>query len=616
MATGKTPYDRARVIRVSSSKQKAKIHVLFLNREILRAVAPVRAGTTTHRIFKVFRELTDPARPALTVAVINAANRFPPEIGADFNREVFENTEDPEIRAYAIHVLYRQSPERYKDIIAAWLGSESFKEKKAGVIAAGGSGDTAYIPVLKDMMAGEQDGLIISEILKSIYRLGAEGINDLVLPYLSHPLAPVRLAAMEALDINNDDTVRGVIPMLDDESDEIREKTKEKLVNASYQNIQLLVESLALPRRNIREGIFELLESLNIKDLDVIKFARAQLERSYRNMAEVEALHRLSESRERDLLMDHLKEKRTARLDNVLRVLAVQDRTGQMRVIWRGLSSANLRQRANSLEALEDSMDPSLGKIMVPLLEDSPMEQCLAIGRKNFQLPEFDRNEAKLYTHLLEKYDWVTVALTLFLSANQAQDGLDRSVMERLKQSGNDHIRYMAERIMKRETDDPFTEEASMEAEFSIPDKILHLRKIQIFAGLAVSELAAVASVTEEVDFPKGETVIRQGEPGDTMYLIVRGEVAVLKNIQEEDEEHEIELDRIKDGDYFGEMALFEDNVRSATIRTSEDCRFLVLHKREFTEIVREYPQIALHICKVLSNRLLRLHEKLRSSDK
>jgi CRP-like cAMP-binding protein len=130
-----------------------------------------------------------------------------------------------------------------------------------------------------------------------------------------------------------------------------------------------------------------------------------------------------------------------------------------------------------------------------------------------------------------------------------------------------------------------------------------------------VGELAAIASVTEEVDFAQGEVVIREGEPGETMYLVIKGEVAVIKELPEEEKAKEIELDRIRAGDYFGEMALFEDRPRSATIRTAEDCRFLVLHKREFTEIVREYPQIALHICKALSDRLLKLHEKLKAAD-
>jgi CRP-like cAMP-binding protein len=58
-------------------------------------------------------------------------------------------------------------------------------------------------------------------------------------------------------------------------------------------------------------------------------------------------------------------------------------------------------------------------------------------------------------------------------------------------------------------------------------------------------------------------------------------------------------------------MALFGDDLRSATIRVTQPSRFLTLSKQELQEIVREYPQIALHVCKVLSGRIRRLHGKI-----
>ncbi|MBW1826547.1 MAG: cyclic nucleotide-binding domain-containing protein, partial [Deltaproteobacteria bacterium] len=74
-------------------------------------------------------------------------------------------------------------------------------------------------------------------------------------------------------------------------------------------------------------------------------------------------------------------------------------------------------------------------------------------------------------------------------------------------------------------------------------------------------------------------------------------------------------IDRIKAGDYFGEMALFEDAVRSVSIRIEEPSRFMVLNKQEFKELVREYPQIALEICKVLSGRIRNLHTKIEKRE-
>jgi CRP-like cAMP-binding protein len=149
-----------------------------------------------------------------------------------------------------------------------------------------------------------------------------------------------------------------------------------------------------------------------------------------------------------------------------------------------------------------------------------------------------------------------------------------------------------------------------METAAAIPltDKILYLKNIEIFTDLSVNELAAVASVTEEAAFNAMEMVFREGEFGDTLFLILEGEVAVIKDCNAE---REFELDRIGPGDYFGEMALFGDDRRSATIRVKKNARFLTLNKQELQEIVREFPQIALHVCRVLSVRIRRLHGKI-----
>jgi len=154
--------------------------------------------------------------------------------------------------------------------------------------------------------------------------------------------------------------------------------------------------------------------------------------------------------------------------------------------------------------------------------------------------------------------------------------------------------------------------EDRMADDVTISDKIMLLKGIEIFESLSVSELAAIASVVEEIDCTPGEVIIQEGTVGDTMYLVVKGEVSVIKDLGEI---NEIEIDRIKAGDYFGEMALFEDAVRSVSIRIEEACRFMVLHKQEFKELVREYPQIALEICKVLSGRIRNLHTKIEKRE-
>lgn len=151
-----------------------------------------------------------------------------------------------------------------------------------------------------------------------------------------------------------------------------------------------------------------------------------------------------------------------------------------------------------------------------------------------------------------------------------------------------------------------------MDSAISLTDKILLVREIDIFSDLSVSELAAVASVTEAVSHSSNQVVIQEGDMGETMFLIVKGRVAVIKHLGAE---NELELDHIDSGDYFGEMALFEDRQRSASIRTLSESEFLVLHKAEFNEIVHEFPEIALNACRVLSDRIRRLHARFTSKE-
>jgi hypothetical protein len=564
-----------------------------------------------------FRELVDPEKMDLTIAVVKAANRLSAEGAREFCGEIFETIESPDVKAYAVIGLYKASPEDYKGVIDAWLNSRELAEKRAGIIASGKTEDESYIPKLTEMLSASENNDIIHHLLDALHSLKIHEPNSLVLNFLTHSSEKVRLAALKAYELNDDDALRMAIRQMDDVSEKICDLAKEKILTATHQNPQILVESLNIPRRRIREGIFDLLESLNIKDLDLYRFARAQLERCYNHLLEIESFSIFPdpESQGKNLMISHLNQKIQVELETILRVLATEDRTGQMRIIWRGIFSTDIRRKSNSLEALDDTLDISLSSIILPLLEGLDNRDALAVGRKKFKLPDFDGDQSAFCAHLLDKRDWVTLVLTLFFLLDQKRDILDEGILKDLAESENPYVRQMASRVLDARHGDSDKMEDGMETEITIPDKILRVKGINIFEGLSVSELAAIASITEELDCGKDEFVIKEGEAGETMYLIIKGTVSVLKGVEKEGA-REIELARMGAGDYFGEMALLEDTVRSASIKTSEDSRFLVLHKQEFTEIVREYPQIALHICRALSSRIRELGEKLQNNEK
>jgi CRP-like cAMP-binding protein len=103
--------------------------------------------------------------------------------------------------------------------------------------------------------------------------------------------------------------------------------------------------------------------------------------------------------------------------------------------------------------------------------------------------------------------------------------------------------------------------------------------------------------------YAKDEIVVRQGDVGACMYVVQAGRVEVVS----ESDGRETRLCELGPGDIFGEMAIFEREVRSATVRTLEPARILTVDRRTFMRRVQEDPSLALNLLESLSHRVRRL---------
>ena len=104
-----------------------------------------------------------------------------------------------------------------------------------------------------------------------------------------------------------------------------------------------------------------------------------------------------------------------------------------------------------------------------------------------------------------------------------------------------------------------------------------------------------------------GETIIRQGETGDCMFAIQRGRVEVLVP----GKEGELQIAVMKEGEIFGEMAIFEREVRSATVRALSEAYVLTVDRKTFLRRVQEDPSIAFNLARLMSARIRRLSAEL-----
>ncbi|MCA1793487.1 MAG: cyclic nucleotide-binding domain-containing protein, partial [Desulfobacteraceae bacterium] len=518
----------------------------------------------------------------------------------------------PVVRGFAGACQYAGHPDSLNEQINDWLAQKDLAYRQSGIICAGLSGERKYIPRLQAMLKQPDIDRVIPDIIRALSRLETQAGHSVAVSFLNHEQKDVRLAALDALSITDDVSLKQAILLLGDPSDVIHNFAMEKIKTAAFQNNSLLVESLGLPSTRIRRGLFTLLETLDIKEFDVLIFAQKNLTRTYEYLAMAESLENLPQGEMRDLAITHLVEKKEIRLENILRVLALHDKAGRVKSAWQGIFSSDTRQRANAIELLGDVLDKKTFKTMLPLLESPTPSMALAEGKKQIRIRIFDPDAKLVVSDLLSSADWVDVIIGLGLCRETPDILPNHDLLYQLKQSDNQHIVKEVDMIWNKTKKSSKTSEVDTSQKLSLGEKILLLKEIDIFSGLSASELAAIAGVSEEMAYEADQDVIKQNSVGETVYLIIDGKVSVIMEKENAKEEH---IDQMTSGSAFGEMALIDDSPRSATIRTMTPCRFLILHKQEFKETAMEFPRIALQMCSVLSQRIRHLHSLVQEKE-
>jgi CRP-like cAMP-binding protein len=133
-----------------------------------------------------------------------------------------------------------------------------------------------------------------------------------------------------------------------------------------------------------------------------------------------------------------------------------------------------------------------------------------------------------------------------------------------------------------------------------------YLRRVPIFSGLPAKELEFISRSVKERTYDAGAVIVKQGDPGVGFFLIVEGRVEVARDGQ-----------RIRDmgpGEFFGEMALMEERIRTATVRARERTRCLQLVRWDFRALLKENPDLAVRMLEVVVQRM-REHPLIHEND-
>ena len=128
-------------------------------------------------------------------------------------------------------------------------------------------------------------------------------------------------------------------------------------------------------------------------------------------------------------------------------------------------------------------------------------------------------------------------------------------------------------------------------------EKLELLAAVPLFAELGKKELQRVGQLTDVMDLSSGRVLMRQGETGTEMMVLIDGTVSVQRD--------GALLAERGPGEVLGEMALLSDKPRSATVTLTSDARLLVVARREFNALMDEMPTVRAQIMECLARRLM-----------
>jgi HEAT repeat protein len=465
--------------------------------------------------------------------------------------------DDADIRAGAIRSLAAiGAPEAYGAILEGLADPDESVRVAAMDATAVMPLDAASTARLRPLLH-DPDPRVAARAAAALLAAGDDPEASAVLAALAaDPRPGARAEAVTALGRVHTGPPAALIEALGDASPAVRDAAARALGGWGPDAAPPLIEALGSADR--REAALDALEGVPLDgEADELRrFAHEMVGESAEDRRSAASIS--DDTGERvALLRDSLRWRSDRRASYALRADAIVVGSPMMSVALENIFAARHEQRANALEVIEQVGTPDVVKPLIAMWDGTP---------RTVDQPD---------------------------------------LLDRLRRDPDPWIRACAE-LAAGETPPPTTEGGDMTrtlTTLSPMERVLFLRNVGLFAALAPSDLLPIAGVAQEHAYVDGDVIAEQGEIGDVLHIIVEGTVAVL--VRTDGEPREVATRSV--GDVVGEMSVITSEPRVATLAARGDVRVLSIDRPAFESILRERPETALGVIRILSQRLAEL---------
>jgi HEAT repeat protein len=472
-------------------------------------------------------------------------------------------SDDADVRAMAAGLLAGTDAADSRAALAAALRDPHPGVRSASIVAildrAGqdGPGDatTAAERCLRDLLGGDPLEQVLG--FRALHRLRRVPDPDLLEGALRGADAPLRAMALACLPLEDPRTVDRLVDALRDPAGLVRRAASGRLAALDEPPAAVLA-SLHAPEPEVRRAALEAMDGHGPRVRDVVlpwaesEVARAiALDTAATRLAATGRTSTLPEPR-RAFLVDVLRGRVRQHRELVLGAMAVLGMPEATGVLRRAIASPDGERRAQATEALETLADRRLGAALARLI-DRP--------------PTTSQGDDDTVRRLTDDEDRWIRALARMVAGDPRRDDIDAEP----------------------------TPNATIE-------RMLHLRRVPLFAGLVPEDLQRLAMAASERTWPDGADIVVEGDPGDELFVIVEGRVRVVRR---EADGAERVLRTYEEGDHFGELAVLRDRPRAATVvADGGPVHTLGLDGQALAAILRERPEAAMAMLATLAERI------------